>query len=90
MTLRKFLFWCHLAAGVSAGIVIFIMSVTGALLTYERQIIAWADTRQYRAAPSAGASRLPMEAIIVISIIEKDDRAGMEPGGAHGRREEAR
>jgi uncharacterized iron-regulated membrane protein len=65
MTLRKFLFWCHLAAGVSAGIVIFIMSVTGALLTYERQIIAWADTRQYRAAPpSAGASRLPMEAII--------------------------
>ncbi len=65
MTLRKCLFWCHLAAGVSAGIVIFIMSVTGALLTYERQIIAWADTHQYSAPPpSAGAARLPMEAII--------------------------
>ena len=65
MTLRKCLFWCHLVAGVSAGIVIFIMSVTGVLLAYERQIIAWADTRQYRAAPpSAGAPRLPMEAII--------------------------
>ncbi len=65
MTLRKCLFWCHLAAGVSAGIVIFIMSVTGALLAYERQIIAWADTRQYKVAPpSAGAPRLPMEAII--------------------------
>ena len=65
MTLRKCLFWCHLVAGVSAGIVIFIMSVTGALLAYERQIIAWADTRDYRAAPpSAGAPRLPMEALI--------------------------
>jgi uncharacterized iron-regulated membrane protein len=65
MTLRKCLFWCHLAVGVSAGIVIFIMSVTGALLAYERQIIAWADTRDYRAAPpSAGAPRLPMETII--------------------------
>ena len=41
------------------------MSVTGALLAYERQIIAWADTRQYEVAPpSAGAPRLPMEAII--------------------------
>ncbi len=65
MTLRKFLFWCHLVAAVSAGIVIFIMSVTGALLTYERQIIAWADTRQYSAPPpSPGAPRLSMEAII--------------------------
>ena len=65
MTLRKCLFWCHLVAGVSAGIVVFIMSVTGALLAYERQIIAWADTHQYRAAPpSAGAPRLSMEAII--------------------------
>ena len=41
------------------------MSVTGALLTYERQIIAWADTREYAVAPpSTGAPRLSMEAII--------------------------
>ena len=45
MTLRKILFWCHLAAGATAGAVILIMSVTGALLTYERQISWWADTR---------------------------------------------
>ena len=51
MTLRKVLFWCHLAAGVTAGVVILIMSVTGALLTYEKQIIAWADTRHYAVAP---------------------------------------
>jgi uncharacterized iron-regulated membrane protein len=32
-------FWCHLVAGVAAGIVILIMSVTGVLLTYEQQIM---------------------------------------------------
>ena len=65
MTLRKFLFWCHLAAGATAGVVILIMSVTGGLLAYERQIIAWADTREYVVAPpSAGAPRLSMDAII--------------------------
>ena len=45
---RKLLFWCHLTAGVTAGIVILIMSVTGVLLAYEKQIISWADTRSYR------------------------------------------
>ena len=41
--MRKILFWLHLIAGISAGIVILIMCVTGVLLTYEKQIIAWAD-----------------------------------------------
>jgi hypothetical protein len=31
--LRKGLFWCHLVAGVSASVVILIMSVTGVALT---------------------------------------------------------
>ena len=33
----------HLTAGVTAGLVILVMSVTGVLLTYERQITEWAD-----------------------------------------------
>jgi uncharacterized iron-regulated membrane protein len=41
--LRKVFFWTHLAAGVTAGAVILIMSVTGVLLTYERQMTEWAD-----------------------------------------------
>ncbi len=47
MKLRSVLFWLHLACGVVAGVVIFIMSVTGALLTYQRQMTAWADMRGY-------------------------------------------
>jgi uncharacterized iron-regulated membrane protein len=62
---RKIIFWCHLPVGVTAGIVILIMSVTGALLAYEKQIIAWADKRNYRVTPPSGESaRLPLEVLL--------------------------
>jgi len=35
---RKTIFWAHLISGVIAGLVIFMMSLTGVLITYERQI----------------------------------------------------
>ena len=64
MTFRKVLFWCHLSTGVVAGIVVLIMSVTGVLLMYEKQMTAWAD-RGYRVGrPSSGAARLPVEALL--------------------------
>jgi len=37
-TFRTVLFWLHLAAGTVAGVVVLIMSVTGVLLMYEKQI----------------------------------------------------
>ncbi|MEO5925782.1 MAG: PepSY-associated TM helix domain-containing protein [Bryobacteraceae bacterium] len=40
---RKILFWSHLIAGVLAGVIILIMSVTGVLLMYEKQIVAYVD-----------------------------------------------
>jgi uncharacterized iron-regulated membrane protein len=62
---RKFLFWCHLTVGVMAGIVILIMSVTGVLLAYERQITYWADMRNYHIAPpSPDATRLSVETLL--------------------------
>jgi len=65
MTLRKFFFWCHLTAGVAGGVVIAIMSVTGALLAYEKQIVLWADTRQFTIAPPAADSpRLALESLV--------------------------
>ncbi len=62
---RKILFWCHLCAGVIAGIIILVMSVTGVLLTYEKQIMAWADTRNYQVIPPTPVtSRLPVETLL--------------------------
>jgi hypothetical protein len=34
MSLRKVLFWSHLAAGCAGGLIILTMSITGVLLTY--------------------------------------------------------
>ena len=64
MKLRTFLFWPHLAAGVLAGAVILLMSFTGVVLMYERQIIAWADRGVRSAPPAAEASRLPLDDIV--------------------------
>ncbi len=65
MALRRFFFWCHLTAGLAGGVVIAIMSVTGALLAYEKQIVLWADTRQFTIAPPAAASpRLAVELLV--------------------------
>src|SRR5581483_213618 len=65
MTIRKLFFWMHLIAGSIAGTVILIMSLTGVLLTYEKQITAWADHRGYGSAPRrSGASRMSVEALI--------------------------
>jgi uncharacterized iron-regulated membrane protein len=63
--LRKIIFWCHLPVGVTAGLVILTMCVTGVLLSFEKQITSWADTRGYRAAPpTAEIKRLPVETLI--------------------------
>ncbi len=63
-TLRTLVFWPHLVAGVSAGLLILLMSVTGVLLTYERQLVAWSD-RAYRSTPPAGATRLPLGTLLL-------------------------
>src|SRR5688572_175657 len=43
MTFRKLIFWTHLVVGVVAGLVILIMSVTGVLIAYQRQIVTAAE-----------------------------------------------
>jgi uncharacterized iron-regulated membrane protein len=64
MKLRTLIFWPHLIAGVLAGIVILLMSVTGVLLTYERQMIAWSDSHLRSQVPASDASRLPVETLL--------------------------
>lgn len=45
------MFWGHVVTGVSAAAIILIMSATGVLLTYQRQIQTWADTRGLDGSP---------------------------------------
>jgi uncharacterized iron-regulated membrane protein len=62
---RALVFWLHLLTGVTVGIVVLIMSVTGVLLTYEKQMLRWADTRSLDGAPpSPAAPRLDVGTIV--------------------------
>lgn len=68
MTVRKAFFWLHLIAGVLAGIVIFLMSVTGVVLAFERQILAFAE-RDLRT-PAAAAARTPLKLSRVVAAAQ--------------------
>ena len=62
---RSLLFWCHLCTGVVVGLLVLLMSVTGVLLTYQKQMTAWADTRGLNGSPpQAGAVRLPVDTLL--------------------------
>jgi uncharacterized iron-regulated membrane protein len=60
--IRKAFFWMHLSCGVVCGLVILMMSATGVVLTYERQILDWAN-RDLHAPPPPGAARLPLDSV---------------------------
>jgi uncharacterized iron-regulated membrane protein len=63
MKLRTLLFWPHLIAGVLAGALILVMSVTGVLLTYERQMVEWSNS-DLRSEVGPGATRLPIDRVV--------------------------
>jgi uncharacterized iron-regulated membrane protein len=61
---RTVLFWMHLACGTVAAVVILIMCVTGVALTYEKQMLEWADRRAWTAPSPAGARQLSPETLL--------------------------
>ena len=69
---RKVIFWLHLAAGVLAGIFIFVMCVTGALLSFESNILEYAE-REMRVVevPSESQNRLPVQELVAKVLAEK-------------------
>jgi len=50
MKLRRIVFWMHLTAGLVVGSVVLVMSVTGVLLAFERQLTELAE-RDLRVVP---------------------------------------
>ncbi len=75
LAIRKTLFWLHLTAGVSAGLVILVMSVTGVLLAFEKQVIAFAE-RDLRAtaAEAAGAPLRPSRLVSAAAAAAPDGK----------------
>ena len=69
LPLRRVVFWLHLSAGVLAAIVVLVMSVTGVVLAYEKQMIRWLDG--YSASPAPGQDRLPLDTLVARAVAER-------------------
>jgi uncharacterized iron-regulated membrane protein len=60
--IRKVFFWIHLVAGIGAAVPLVAMAVTGILLAFEHQIVAFDQRGSVRVAPSPG-SRLSLDTL---------------------------
>ncbi len=67
---RKILFWFHLWAGVTAGLIVLLMSVTGVLLTYEKQMTLSADKSEYNVAPT-GSNAAPLTPEMLLAKVSE-------------------
>ena len=76
MKLRPIIFWLHLVAGVTAGVVIFLLSVTGTLLMYERQITGLAE-QQFHVQPPNGQSPLSADSLAELAGVKVDGRLSL-------------
>jgi uncharacterized iron-regulated membrane protein len=62
--LRSLLFWIHLASGITAGLVILVMSATGALLAFRPQITRAIDHRVRVVQAPPGQSRASVHELL--------------------------
>jgi uncharacterized iron-regulated membrane protein len=73
LTIRKVFFWLHLSAGVTAGLVILLMSATGVLLAFERQIVAFADRELRATSAEAARAPLPLSRVVAAAMAASPD-----------------
>lgn len=55
MTFRRLLFWLHLCTGAVVGLVIAFLAVTGCILSFQPQIMHWAERRATISSPTRSA-----------------------------------
>lgn len=65
---RNLFFWIHLVAGVAAGVVILVLSVTGAALALKPQILRIIDTAGFRISADG---RQPLSASALVDTIHR-------------------
>ena len=71
--IRNVFFWIHLSIGLLAGGLILLMSLTGVLLGFERQMIAWIDGAPRVEANSGPA--LPLDTLLQRTGVARADVA---------------
>jgi uncharacterized iron-regulated membrane protein len=71
---RSTIFWMHLFCGVATGLVVLMMSATGVVLTYERQLLAWAEGATFPQ-PAPGTARLTLEELVEAAKLRRPEFA---------------
>lgn len=74
-TFHRLIFWGHLIAGLTTGVVILSMAVTGLIISYETQLLDWAH-RDLHVSP--GPAHLNVEALLAKV---REARPGLNPSG---------
>ena len=64
MSFRNVVFWLHLIAGIAAGLIIAVMSLTGVLLAFQPQVLDAKRQPLRELAIPEGAQRLPLEELV--------------------------
>jgi uncharacterized iron-regulated membrane protein len=72
-SLRRFVFWLHLACGLVAGVVIAIMSATGVAIAFEHEMLDWLDRDVARVTAPAGARPLPLAELQGFVAMQRPD-----------------
>jgi uncharacterized iron-regulated membrane protein len=70
---RKVIFWLHLITGLTAGIFIFIMCVSGALLSFQPNILEFAESEMRYVQTPPDINRLEIGEIIEKASVAKPD-----------------
>lgn len=74
MKFRSVVFWGHLSAGLVAGLIVLLMSATGAALAFEREIVAWADARAISASTNPADGRLAsVDSLLAAAAAHRSD-----------------
>lgn len=75
MKIRRAVFWIHFASGCLTGAMIIILSATGCILAYEKQIVAWQERNYHSAPPEAHSSPLPLDQLVAIATATTRQRS---------------
>lgn len=71
--LRRIVFWSHLVVGLVVGLVVLTMSLTGVLLTYERQLLEWDEQRHTVAGATPTHAKTLDQTIDVVRQMHPDE-----------------
>jgi uncharacterized iron-regulated membrane protein len=63
--LRTIIFWVHLCSGLTAGLIVALMALTGAAIAFEPQILEWVERPSRSVAvPAPGSERLSVDELL--------------------------